>query len=31
MKLTILFPCDFFDIKNVDNDYKSEYDAAKKF
>lgn len=31
MKITILYPADYFDIKKVDEDYRREYDEAVKF
>lgn len=30
MKVNVLFPADYFDIKTVDMDYKGEYDIASK-
>ena len=31
MKITILYPADYFDIKKVDADYRQEYEEAVKF
>ena len=31
MKITILYPADYFDIKKVDTDYRQEYEEAVKF
>ena len=31
MKITILYPADYFDIRKVDADYRQEYEAAVKF
>ena len=30
MKITILYPADYFDIKKVDADYRQEYEEAVK-
>ena len=30
MKITILYPADYFDIKKVDTDYRQEYEEAVK-
>jgi len=31
MKITILYPADYFDIRKVDADYRQEYEEAVKF
>ena len=30
MKITILYPADYFDIRKVDADYRQEYEEAVK-